>query len=71
VHFFAAEANQSEVGATCRSSGCAAAQPYQLKKAARMSGLFNFCKTPGQAGFGSTAGVAGFLALAAIFLRLM
>jgi hypothetical protein len=36
-----------------------------------MSGLFNFCKTPGQAGFGSTAGVAGFLALAAIFLRLM
>jgi hypothetical protein len=41
------------------------------KKATRKSGLFNFWKTPGQAGFGSTTGAAGFLALATIFLRLM
>jgi hypothetical protein len=32
---------------------------------------FQFQQTPGQAGFGSTAGAAGFLALAAIFVRLM
>jgi hypothetical protein len=44
---------------------------HYTKKAARMSGLFNFLKTPGQAAFGAAGrALAAFLALTAIFLRL-
>ena len=44
--------------------------PRQNEKAARMSGLFNIFRMPGQAVFAGLA-AAAFLALIATFLRLM